>query len=48
MDDPLGKASQKNWGKNGQADRLGWPPRTPPLPQSGQENVKIFDFDFRL
>ena len=29
---------KKLW-KSGQADRLGWPP--PPLPRSGQVNVKI-------
>ena len=36
----IGKGSKKKklW-KSGQADRLGWPP--PPLPRSGQENVKI-------
>ena len=42
----LGKGSKKKTVKSGQADRLGWPP--PPLPRSGQENVKNFDFDFWL
>ena len=40
----LGKASKKKREKSGQADRLG----RPPLPWSGQEKVKNFDFDFRL
>ena len=44
--DTLGKSSKKLW-KSGQADRLGWPP-LPPLPRSGQENVKFFEFYFRL
>ena len=35
----LREAFQKKLWKSGQADRLGWPP--PPLPRSGQENVKI-------
>ena len=36
---------KKKLEKGSQAGRLDWPP---PLPWSGQENVKIFDFDFRL
>ena len=48
MQDILGKGPfrrvKKNLGKSCQADRLGWPPP----PSSGQENVKNFDFDFRL
>ena len=42
----LSEGVKKKREKSGQADRLGWPPL--PLPRSGQENVKIFDFDFRL
>ena len=34
-----GIIKKKKREKSGQADRLGWPP--PPLPRSGQENVKI-------
>ena len=34
-----GRGQKKKLWKSGQADRLGWPP--PPLPRSGQENVKI-------
>ena len=34
-----GRVQKKKLWKSGQADRLGWPP--PPLPRSGQENVKI-------
>ena len=41
-----GRGQKKKLWKSGQADRLGWPP--PPLPRSGQENVKNFDFDFWL
>ena len=47
--DDKGSGQKKKLWKSGQADHLGWPP--PPLPQSGQENVKkklISAFDFGL
>ena len=44
----LGKVGRQSFAKNGQADLLGWLPAPRPLQRSGQKNVNIFVFDFRL